>query len=239
MTTLGNLLGSTQTAPLTMASAFATFANDGKYCEPIAITSVTDQTGAQLPAQVTSLPGRPQARGGPWRELCAAGSAERGIRFTDPAPDLHRDQLPDRCQDRYVQQQRLHLGCRPHHRAWRRLPGSATRSAPSTAPGQNLTVNGKFYTGIDGYMIAGPMFSNFMSQIAPALRHGTVPGTALEPAVRHAAVPAPGSEQPVPGRNTGGNTDTGTTVEHRSTGNNGQQRATETATAPRGTADRD
>ena len=37
MTTLGNLIGSTQTSPLTMASAFATFANDGKYCEPIAI----------------------------------------------------------------------------------------------------------------------------------------------------------------------------------------------------------
>ena len=51
MTTIGNLLGSRQTAPLTMASAFATFANDGKYCAPIAITSVTDQSGAQLPAQ--------------------------------------------------------------------------------------------------------------------------------------------------------------------------------------------
>src|SRR4029079_253267 len=54
MTTLGNLIGSTQTAPLTMASAFATFANNGKYCAPIAITSVTDQTGAQLPAQSTA-----------------------------------------------------------------------------------------------------------------------------------------------------------------------------------------
>ena len=54
MFTTGNLLGSTQTSPLTMASAFATFANDGKYCEPIAITEVTDQTGAQLPAQATN-----------------------------------------------------------------------------------------------------------------------------------------------------------------------------------------
>ena len=37
MTRLSNLIGATQTSPLTMASAFATFANDGKYCEPIAI----------------------------------------------------------------------------------------------------------------------------------------------------------------------------------------------------------
>ncbi|MGO4435946.1 penicillin-binding transpeptidase domain-containing protein, partial [Paenarthrobacter sp. RAF9] len=54
MSMLSNLLGSTQTAPLTMASAFATFANDGRYCEPIAITSVTDATGAKLPAQATN-----------------------------------------------------------------------------------------------------------------------------------------------------------------------------------------
>ena len=54
MTRLSNLLGATQTSPLTMASAFATFANDGKYCEPIAIESVTDASGAQLPAQTTS-----------------------------------------------------------------------------------------------------------------------------------------------------------------------------------------
>ena len=50
----GQPIGSTQTAPLTMASAFATFANNGKYCEPIAIESVTDATGAQLPAQTTN-----------------------------------------------------------------------------------------------------------------------------------------------------------------------------------------
>ena len=51
MTRLSNLIGATQTAPLTMAAAFATFAADGKYCEPIAITSVKDQSGAELPAQ--------------------------------------------------------------------------------------------------------------------------------------------------------------------------------------------
>ncbi len=40
-------------------------------------------------------------------------------------------------------------------------------------PGQNITVNGQFYKGIDGYMIAGPQWSNFMAQIAPA--YGTNP----------------------------------------------------------------
>ena len=77
MSTLANLLGSTQTSPLTMASAFATFANDGKYCEPIAITSVTDRP-AQAAGPGHELPGRHQARGGPRRELRPAGSPQPG-----------------------------------------------------------------------------------------------------------------------------------------------------------------
>lgn len=39
--------------------------------------------------------------------------------------------------------------------------------------GQNVTINGKFYPGIDGYMIAGPQFANYMLQVAPS--YGTNP----------------------------------------------------------------
>jgi hypothetical protein len=96
--------------------------------------------------------------------------------------------------------------------ASRLRPGSAIRSDNQLRPGQNVTVNGKFYTGIDGYMIAGPMFSNFMCQIAPG--YGTDPfpeppsnllyGT---PQFQHrSGHPSQG------GNNTGGNTDTGNPV---------------------------
>lgn len=44
----GNILGSEQTTPLMMAGAYAAFASGGTYCKPIAITSVTDATGAKL-----------------------------------------------------------------------------------------------------------------------------------------------------------------------------------------------
>ncbi|WP_066584143.1 transglycosylase domain-containing protein [Cellulomonas timonensis] len=43
-----NVLGSDSVAPLTMAAAFATFASGGVYCEPIAITRVTDASGAEI-----------------------------------------------------------------------------------------------------------------------------------------------------------------------------------------------
>lgn len=41
-------LGVQNTSPLAQAAAYATFANDGKYCEPIAIVSVKDSAGKKL-----------------------------------------------------------------------------------------------------------------------------------------------------------------------------------------------
>ncbi|MGW7293092.1 transglycosylase domain-containing protein [Streptomyces xiamenensis] len=41
-------LGGLETTPLMMANAYATFANRGTYCEPVAILSVTDSNGAEM-----------------------------------------------------------------------------------------------------------------------------------------------------------------------------------------------
>ncbi len=46
--TPGTVLGTNEVAPLTMAAAYATFANSGTYCKPLSITSVTDSTGKSL-----------------------------------------------------------------------------------------------------------------------------------------------------------------------------------------------
>jgi len=45
----GNVLGSQSTSPLQMAAAYATFASNGTYCKPIAITSVINAKGESLP----------------------------------------------------------------------------------------------------------------------------------------------------------------------------------------------
>jgi membrane peptidoglycan carboxypeptidase len=47
-------LGTQPVTPLTMASAYATFANQGVYCSPTAIESITDANGKSLPAPRTS-----------------------------------------------------------------------------------------------------------------------------------------------------------------------------------------
>jgi membrane peptidoglycan carboxypeptidase len=46
---VSSLLGSGEVAPLTMASAFATFASGGTHCDPVALVSVTNLKGDKFP----------------------------------------------------------------------------------------------------------------------------------------------------------------------------------------------
>ena len=62
--------------------------------------------------------------------------------------------------------------------------------------GQNVTINGNFYKGIDGYMIAGPQFSNYMAQVAPA--YGTDPFPAPPSDMLYAPAPVPDPVHTVP-----------------------------------------
>ena len=55
-----------------------------------------------------------------------------------------------------------------------------------------MTINGKFYKGIDGYMIAGPQFSNYMAQVAPAYGTNPFPAPPSNMLNAPAAAPAPG-----------------------------------------------
>ncbi|MFJ4209767.1 transglycosylase domain-containing protein [Paenarthrobacter sp. NPDC089675] len=172
MTTLGNLIGSTQTAPLTMASAFATFAADGKYCEPIAITSVKDQAGADLPAQSPNCKDavKPEvARGVAYamQEVLNAGSGSLirpALNTKSNFPVAAKTGTNDSNGSTWVVGYTTGLATA----SWFGDPlGNQLR------PGRNITVNGKFYQSIDGYMIAGPQFTNYMLSVAPA--YGTNP----------------------------------------------------------------
>ncbi|MEQ4518852.1 transglycosylase domain-containing protein [Pseudarthrobacter sp. B907] len=191
MFTTANLLGSTQTSPLSMASAFATFANDGKYCEPIAITSVTDQNGAQLPAQATNCRDaiKPEvARGVNYalQEVLNRGSGaliKPRISTRTNFPIAAKTGTSNNNGSTWV------VG---HTRGLATASWFGDPLLNQQRPGQNITINGQFYKGIDGYMIAGPQFSNFMAQIAPA--YGTDPF----PAPPSNMVTAPVAPAPAP-----------------------------------------
>ncbi|MCX2747830.1 transglycosylase domain-containing protein [Arthrobacter sp. MI7-26] len=160
---LGNLLGGTEVAPLVLANAFATFANDGKYCSPIAIVSVVDPGGARLPAQASSCRDavKPEVARGVNSVLQDVLKRGSGIyiqpKVQDHFPTAAKTGTNNSNGSTWV------VGF---------TTGLATASffgdtmAGQSRAGQNVTINGKFYTAVDGYMLAGPQWANYMTQVA-------------------------------------------------------------------------
>ncbi len=160
---LGNLLGGTEVSPLVMADAFATFANDGTYCAPIAIVGITDPSGGKLPAQASSChPAiKPEVARGVDSVLQDVLKRGSGIYIQPKVQDLFPTAAKTGTNN-------------SNGSTWvvGFTTGLATASffgdtmAGQSRVGQNVTINGKFYTAIDGYMLAGPQWANYMTQVA-------------------------------------------------------------------------
>lgn len=161
---LGNLLGAIGVAPLHLANAFATFANDGRYCSPIALVDVKDATGGNLPAQPVECrdavkPDVARGVNNVLQDVLVKGS---GVWIN---PKTH-DKFPVAAK----------TGTSNNNGStWivGYTTGVATASFFGDAlegqkrAGQNVTINGTFYPRLDGYMIAGPQWANYMLQAAP------------------------------------------------------------------------
>ncbi|WP_346927047.1 transglycosylase domain-containing protein [uncultured Arthrobacter sp.] len=160
---LGNLLGAIGVAPLHLANAFATFANDGEYCAPIAIVRVTDPAGRKYPAETSDCRKavNPEVARGVNSVLQDVLKRGSGVYIK---PKVHSE-FPVAAK----------TGTSNNNGAtWvvGYTSGIATASFFGDAlegqkrPGQNVTINGKFYKGIDGYMLAGPQWANYMLEVA-------------------------------------------------------------------------
>jgi membrane peptidoglycan carboxypeptidase len=160
---LGNLLGAIGVAPLHLANAFATFANDGKYCTPIAITAVNDAAGRKLPAETSACHDaiKPEVARGVNAVLQDVLKRGSGV------------YIKPKVQDRFPTAAKTGTS-NTNGATWvvGYTSGLATASffgdtlQGQKRPGQNITVNGKFYKAIDGYMLAGPQWANYMLKVA-------------------------------------------------------------------------
>ncbi|BCW71623.1 transglycosylase domain-containing protein [Arthrobacter sp. NicSoilB8] len=160
---LGNLLGAIGVAPLHLANAFATFANDGKYCAPIAIVAVTDASGRNLPAESSACRDafKPEVARGVNSVLQDVLKRGSGV------------YIKPKVQTRFPVAAKTGTS-NTNGATWvvGYTSGIATASFFGDAlegqkrPGQNITVNGTFYKAIDGYMLAGPQWANYMMEVA-------------------------------------------------------------------------
>ena len=161
---LGNLLGGTGVAPLTLANAFATFATEGRYCAPIALVDVIDPAGAKLPAQAPDCHDavKPDVARGVNSVLQDVLKKGSGVwinpKVQDKVPTAAKTGTSNNNGSTWV------VGY---------TTGLVTASFFGDAlegqkrAGQNVTINGTFYPRLDGYMIAGPQWANYMLKVAP------------------------------------------------------------------------
>ncbi|WP_081998202.1 transglycosylase domain-containing protein, partial [Sinomonas humi] len=168
LSTLGNLLGGENVAPVTMADAFATFAADGTYCTPISITEVDDSQGHRIGGQNPS---------------CKADALQPGV--AEAATNVLQDVvtkgsgllIPQKLPVPYA----MKTGTNNlNNQTWvvGYTKGLATASFfgdpfNSTARlGRDLTVNGQYYPTVDGAYIAGPQWAQYMQQVTGYYDHG-------------------------------------------------------------------
>lgn len=160
---LGNLLGAIGVAPLHLANAFATFANDGRYCTPIAMADVSDTAGRHLPSEASQCRNavKPEVARGVNAVLQDVLKMGSGV-YINPKV---QSQMPVAAK----------TGTSNNNGAtWvvGYTSGLATASffgdttQGQQRAGQNVTINGNFYKAIDGYMLAGPQWANYMLQVA-------------------------------------------------------------------------
>jgi membrane peptidoglycan carboxypeptidase len=179
---LGNLLGAIGVAPLHLANAFATFANDGKYCVPIAILDVTDTAGRKFPANSPSCRNavKPEVARGVNSVLQDVLKMGSGVyinpKVQDRVPVAAKTGTSNNNGASWVAGYTSSLSTASFF---------GDTSKGQSRPGHNLTINGKFYQRVDGYMIAGPQWANYMMQVAP-----------LYPAAAFPAPPASMTKKP-------------------------------------------
>ncbi len=147
---IGNLLGSIGVAPpMVLASAYATFANDGTYCKPIAITGISDSQGRQFEAQTPECreavkPAVARGVNSVLQDVMKVGS---GVWIE---PKVHT-KVPRGRKDGDVQQQRSYVGGRLHHDPrygvvlWRYDGGTAAGGAERHHQRQVLQIFGRVH----------------------------------------------------------------------------------------------
>ena len=184
-----NVLGSDSVAPLTMAAAFAAFAANGVFCEPIAITSVVDSDGSELPVPDA---GCHQAIS---PEIAAGLNYALSQVWSGTASSVGG--LPGRTaagktgttsENEYT----WFVGYTPQlsTAVWVGFPDAMV-------PVQNLTINGTFRRRVYGSTIALPTWKRFMVQAHQGLPVvGFPPAGAEQLHGRRASVPDVSNRQP-------------------------------------------
>lgn len=151
------VLGTAELAPMTMAAAFAAFAANGTFCEPIAITSVTDTDGNQLAVPASNCrqavePRITSAVNYALQQVVTQGTA-KSLGGLDGRPAAGKTGTSNENEHTWF------VGYTPQlaTAVW-------VGYSESNTPMQRVRIAGKFQSRVFGSTIAAPTWKRFMSQ---------------------------------------------------------------------------
>lgn len=151
------VLGTQLASPLTMASAYATFAAEGTYCEPRAITRITDANGEEVKIPETTCrevmaPEVANAINYALTQVVERGTA-RGFGLPGRPVAGKTGTTNQNIQSWFV-------GYTPQlsTAVW-------VGNSDENVPLQNVTINGKWWRGVYGSSIAAPTWQKYMMAI--------------------------------------------------------------------------
>ncbi|MDJ0459669.1 transglycosylase domain-containing protein [Arthrobacter sp. NQ7] len=168
LSTLGNILGSQNVAPLTMANAFATFAANGTYCTPMSITEVDDAHGKHIGGQTPACQAgalKPDVANAVTNVLQDVLTKGSGLLIPQKlgVPDAAKTGTNEYNNQTWVVGYTKGL-------ATASFFGDPFNGGP-TRLGRNITINGKYYPAVDGAFIAGPQWAQYMQHAVGLYDH--------------------------------------------------------------------
>ncbi|MET8677326.1 transglycosylase domain-containing protein [Streptomyces sp. NPDC004647] len=163
-------LGSATISPLTMANAYATFANRGEYCTPVAIDSVEDAEGRKLEVPKTRCKKVMSEKTASTMNTLLRGVVEDG---TGKQAGLSGRDSAGKTGTTDNRVAAWFVGYTPN------LAGAVWVGSPTTkVPMENISIGGRYYPKVFGGGVPGPIWRDAMGgalQGKPAPGLPTVP----------------------------------------------------------------
>lgn len=163
LSSIASLLGTQDVAPLDMATAYATFAAGGVHCHPVALVSVNGADGHSYPVPEAGCEQTidPDVAAGVTYALERV--LTKGSGYNIPVTKEHDIFAKTGTTDGHTQTWTVGATTGIATASWF---GSYKGFGPEWA-NENITINGKYYAGLDGANIAGTQWAHLMNAAAP------------------------------------------------------------------------
>ena len=172
-------LGARSISPLTMSAAFATFAADGKFCEPRPIISIKDRTGKLQPVpavKCTQALDEDVAHGVTYalkKVLVQGTAAGKGIGVPAAAKTGTSDRSGNTWLIGYTHSLSTAVWVADPNTYASDYPG---RLGSGQRPLQGVKINGRSYGAVYGATIAGAIWQDYMKQAVKGRNNSDWPG---------------------------------------------------------------